>query len=131
VRKLSKRKALAGCCAVTATALAVAVPGASGTTDNVQSKTPKITVADDYYAPATATVKAGGKVQFIWSDANTDTHNVVLTKDHPKGVKASDYRSGDAAVQYKFTPKFEVPGKYAFICTYHKTVMKTTVTVKK
>ena len=32
---------------------------------------------------------------------------------------------------YKFTPKFEVPGKYKFICTYHKTVMKSTVTVKK
>jgi plastocyanin len=131
VSKLSKRTAMAGCCALTATALAVAVPGASGTTDTTTAKTPKITVADDYYAPAKATVKVGGKVQFIWSDTNSDTHNVVLTKDHPKGVKASDYRSGDAAVQYKYTPKFTLPGKYAFVCTYHKTVMKTTVTVKK
>jgi plastocyanin len=54
-----------------------------------------------------------------------------LTSKHPKGVKASDYRSGDAAVQYKYTAKFKVPGKYQFVCTYHKTVMKTTVTVKK
>jgi plastocyanin len=76
-------------------------------------------------------VKKGGKVQWIWASTNFDTHNVVLTKEHPKGVKASDYRSGDAAVQYKYTAKFNVPGKYEFICTYHKTVMQTTVTVKK
>lgn len=129
--QLSKRTVLAGC-AATATALAVAVPGATGTpAHKPQSKTPKITVNDDYYAPTSATVKAGGKVQFVWADINTDTHNVVLTSTHPKGVKASDYRSGDAAVQYKYTPKFTVPGKYAFVCTYHKTVMKTTITVKK
>jgi plastocyanin len=67
----------------------------------------------------------------VWANDNFDTHNVTLTSKHPKGVKSSDYRSGDAAVQYKFTTKFNVPGKYQFVCTYHKTVMKATVTVKK
>ena len=61
----------------------------------------------------------------------SNTHDVVLTKEHPNGVKARDFRSSSGAIRIKFTPKFKVPGKYEFICTYHKTVMKTTVTVKK
>jgi plastocyanin len=126
---LIRRKALIGCAAVTATALAVAVPGASGGTQSAKSK--KVTVGDDFFAPASVNVKEGGKVQWVWANDNFDTHNVTLTSKHPKGVKASDYRSGDAAVQYKYTAKFKVPGKYQFVCTYHKTVMKTTVTVKK
>lgn len=123
-----RRKALVGVVAVTA--LAVAVPGASGGAAS-KPKTPKITVADDYFAPTEVSVKVGGKVQWIWDDMNLDTHDVVLTKDHPKGVKARDFRSSSGAIGIKFAPKFEVPGKYAFICTYHKTVMKSTVTVKK
>jgi plastocyanin len=115
---------------VTATALAVAVPAASGG-ESAKAKTTKVTVADDYFAPTAAKIKAGDKVQWVWGSQNVDTHNVVLTSTHPDGVKASDYRSGDAAVQYKYTAKFTEPGKYGFICTYHKTVMKTTVTVKK
>jgi plastocyanin len=114
---------------VAAPVSAVAVPGASG--DEASNKTPKINVGDDYFAPTEAKIVKGGKVQWVWLPANTETHNVVLTSTHPDGVKSSDYRSGDAAVQYKYTAKFQVPGKYKFICTYHRTVMKTTVTVKK
>ncbi len=129
--RLSRRKALAGC-AVAATALAVAVPVASGGAGNSQKpKTPKITVADDYFAPTEVSVKVGGKVQWIWDDMNLNTHDVEVTKNRPKGVKASDFRSSSGAIGIKFAPKFEVPGKYEFICTYHRTVMKSTVTVKK
>jgi plastocyanin len=130
VLELSKPRALVGCAAVAATALAVAVPGASGV-QSAKPKTAKVTVADDTFTPATVSVKAGGKVQWAWAPTNIDTHNVVLTSTHPDGVKTRDYRSGDAAVQYKYTAKFDVPGTYKFICTYHKTVMQTTVTVKK
>jgi plastocyanin len=115
---------------VTATALAVAAPAASGGSVE-KRKTAKVTVADDYFAPTDVKIKAGDKVRWVWASQNVDTHNVVLTSTHPNGVKTRDYRSGDAAVQYKYTAKFDVPGKYAFICTYHKTVMKTNVTVKK
>ena len=131
---LSKPTALVGCAAVAATALAVAVPGASGVAKPPPPPPPKpkkVTVSDDLFTPSVLSVKKGGKVQWVWAPDNFDTHNVVLTKDHPKGVKASDYRSGDAAVQYKYTATFKVPGEYQFICTYHKTVMQTTVTVKK
>ena len=31
----------------------------------------------------------------------------------------------------KFKRKFKVPGTYNFICTYHKSVMKMDVKVKK
>lgn len=127
--QLSRRKALAGC-AVAVTALVVAAPAASGGTVE-KPKTPKITVADDYFAPAEATVKVGGKVKWVWDKMNLNTHDVVLTKDRPNGVKARDFRSSSGAIGIKFAPKFKVPGKYAFICTYHRTVMKSTVTVKK
>lgn len=125
---LSRRKALVSC-AVAATALAVAVPGANSHPSAAKAK--KVQVADDFFSPTSLNVKKGDKVQWVWANDNFDTHNVTLTSKHPKGVKASDYRSGDAAVQYTYTTKFNVPGKYEFICTYHKTVMKTTVTVKK
>jgi len=125
---LSRRKALVSC-AVAATALVVAAPGASS--DQSSAKPKKVTVSDDVFTPSDVSIKEGGKVQWVWAPDNFDTHNVVLTSKHPKGVKASKYRSGDASVQYKYTAKFDVPGTYEFVCTYHKTVMQTTVTVKK
>jgi plastocyanin len=138
---LSGRKAIAAC-AATATALAVAVPGASGVAANNHkhgnhhhhhghnAKPKKVSVKDDFFTPSDVSVKKGGKVQWVWASDNFDTHNVVLKK-HPKGVKARDYRSGDASVQYKYTAKLNVPGTYTFICTYHPDVMQTTVKVKK
>ncbi len=130
--QLSNRRALAGC-VLTATALAVAVPGATGgVMDNAErAKTPKITVADDYFAPTEVSIKKGGKVKWIWDNTNLNTHDVVLTKQRPKKVKARDFRSSSGAIGIRFAPRFKVPGKYGFICTYHRTVMKSTVTVKK
>ena len=49
-------------------------------------------------------------MKWVWSDANTDTHNVVLTNEHPKKVKKSDFRSSSGAVGIKFKRKFKVPG---------------------
>ncbi len=55
----------------------------------------------------------------------------------PDGVKKASCEgrhqkcNGSAAINYSFSPKFKVPGKYGFVCTLHKTVMKMTVKVKK
>ena len=127
------------CAAVAATALAVAgvaVPAFGGT--DAKRSTTNVTVGDDYYAcskctgtvPVKLKVKKNAKVKWVWSSSNTDTHNVKLTGG-PKGVKPKDFTSGDYAVGAKFKRKFKVPGNYSFICTYHKSVMKMDVKVKK
>jgi len=123
-----RRRVLIGL-AVAATASAVAVPLTSAAPD--KGKTANVTVGDDYFAPTDVTVKKGDKVKWVWSDENTDTHNVVLTSKHPKGVKASDFRSSSGAVGLTFKRKFDKAGKYGFVCTYHKSVMKVNLTVKK
>jgi len=123
-----RRRVLIGL-AVAATASAVAVPLTSAASE--QNKTSTVTVGDDYFAPSDLTIKKGSKVKWVWDDANTDTHNVVLTSKHPKGVKASDYRSSSGAVGLTFKRKFTKTGTYGFVCTYHKTVMKVNLKVKK
>jgi plastocyanin len=122
-------RALTACALAAAAVSAVAVGGASGAEQ--ANKTPKVTVADDYFAPTNVKVARKGKVKWVWDSANTNTHNVVLGKEHPDDVKANDYRSESGAVGITYAPKFKVPGKYEFICTYHKSVMRMTVKVKK
>ena len=122
-------RALAACALAAAAVTAVAVPASSGA--GAVSKTPVVTVADDYFAPTDVTVAKGGKVKWVWDSMNTDTHNVVLGAKHPKSVKANDFRSRSGAVGLTYAPKFKVPGTYEFICTYHTSVMRMTVKVKK
>jgi plastocyanin len=132
-----RARALIGA-AVAATALgAAAVPALGGT--QPKAATTQVTVADDYYAcskcsgtyPLKLTVNAGDKVKWLWADDNVNTHNVKLTDTHPKGVKPKDFTSGDYAVGATFAKKFSEPGKYSFICTYHKNVMRIDLKVAK
>ena len=108
---------------------AVAVPASVGSAP--ANKTESVTVADDFFAPTDLQVKKGTKVKWVWDSSNTNTHNVILTSKHPKDVKASDFRSSSGAVGISFKRKFKVPGKYGFICTFHRSEMKFALTVKK
>ena len=111
VLELSKRKALAGCCAMAATALRSRSRARAGSGRRARS-----TKTTEGRPSATTTTPPDGRERSrraarssgVWAADNTDTHNVIL-KQHPKGVKASDYRSGDAAVQYKYTPSSRSP----------------------
>lgn len=105
--------------------LAVLILGAAG----AAAKTPKVLVADDYFAPATVTIKQRNKVKFVWDQMNINTHNVTLTKG-PKKVKKRDFTSRSGAIGIKFAPKFKKKGTYKFICTIHPVVMQATVKVK-
>ena len=125
---LSRRRSLIGC-ALAATALAAVAGPASAV--KTADKTAKVTVADDYFAPTDVKISKNSKVKWVWASDNTDTHNVKLTSTHPKGVKPSDFSSSSGAVGLVFKRKFTVPGKYGFICTYHRSEMKQTLTVKK
>ena len=124
--------------AVAATALAAAaVPASGGTT--AKRATTNVTVADDYFAcskctgtlPVSLKIKKDDQVKWVWEDFNVNTHNVKLTGTHPGGVKPKDYTSGNYAVGATFKKKFTKTGKYEFICSFHKNVMRMTVNVKK
>jgi plastocyanin len=117
--------------AVAAIASAVAVPLTTASPGAKSSKTTQISVADDYFAPTDLKIKKNDKVKWVWSNENLDTHNVVLTGEHPKKVAKKDFKSSSGAIGIQFKRKFEVPGKYGFICTYHRSVMRFELTVKK
>jgi plastocyanin len=110
---------------------AIAVSAGADVTPNPRAKTAKVKVADDFFAPTDLTIKKGTKVKWKWDSMNTNTHNVVLTKKRPKGVKKGDFKSASGSVGVKFNRKFKKPGTYGFICTFHRSIMTMDVTVKK
>jgi len=112
-------------------AATIALPAVGGATGDAKRATKTTKVEDDFFSPDELKIRKGDRVKWVWSNSNTQTHNVVLTARHPKGVKASDFRSGSASSAYTFKRKFKAAGKYGFICTYHRKVMKQTVTVKR
>jgi plastocyanin len=123
----ARRMKIAG--SVLAVAACAAAVGAQAGAET-QLKTQKITVADDFFAPTDVKIGKGDKVKWVWASDNTNTHNVVLNKG-PKGVDKDDFRSSSGAVGLVFKRKFSVTGTYSFICTYHRSVMKQSVKVKK
>lgn len=125
------RRTLISAALAAAAVTVIALPVTGGASTDAKRATKTTSVEDDFFAPDELKVRKNDKVKWVWSDENTNTHNVVLTGKHPKGVKASAYRSGSAVSSFAYKRKFKVPGTYGFVCTYHKTVMKQTVKVKK
>jgi plastocyanin len=120
------------CIATVTTVAFAAVVGAAGApAEPAQRATPKVTVADDYFAPDSVKVKQGKKVKWVWDELNGNPHNVRLTDTKPEGVKKNDFKSPTATVNQTFAAKFKKTGKYGFKCSIHPTVMKMTVQVKK
>jgi plastocyanin len=135
------RNRKAGIVAVVAVSAALAasvalVAGSSAATTNhsagahARAKTERVTVADDYYAPDNLKIKPKTKVKWKWDPLNLNTHNVVLKKA-PRKVDKKDFKSASGSIGISFKKKFKTPGSYDFVCTFHKTVMKMTVKVKK
>jgi plastocyanin len=100
-----------------------AVPAASGGT------TPKkrVLVADNYFDPMNFKVKKGTRIVWKWSADNAETHDVKLV-ERPKGVKR--FQSDPAVTDYAFRRTLRVRGKYKLICTFHRVLMRQTITVK-
>jgi plastocyanin len=93
-------------------------------------KGPKVKVADDFFSPTSLKVKKCTQVKYKWQESNINPHDVTITSA-PKKVKKNKFKSATGSIGIKFNPKFEKPGKYKFVCTIHRTVMKQTVTVEK
>jgi plastocyanin len=124
------RRNMLACLAATA-AVAIALPASGALSAPAQrAVVKKVKVADDYYAPTTLKIKKGQYVKWVWNAYNTDSHNVALNQA-PAGVKRGQFKSPTGTIGLHFQKKFTVPGKYKFLCTLHRTVMKMTVTVTK
>lgn len=128
-----RHRALAGLAvtAIATSAIAASAGADTATKLRAAAKTPVVKVADDFFAPTSVTIKKGQRVKWKWDRNNINPHNVVVTKQRPKGVKKRDFKSGSGSTGMRFAPKFKKPGKYGFICTFHRTTMKMTVTVKR
>jgi plastocyanin len=104
----------------------VALPAAAGA--GTLTKTKKVGVGDDFYAPTKVQVAKGGTVKWTWASANRHPHSVTLTKG-PKGTKIKKFRSQVRVSGYSFQRQFKVPGTYSFHCVVHPTSMRMKVVV--
>lgn len=124
------RRRLALAVALAAVAVPLVLVPSSGAGTAAKSKTVAAKVRDDFFTPDSLKIKKGDKVNWKWSNLNTDSHDVTLAKG-PKGVKIKDYRSIAGTYGIHFKRKFTVPGTYKFYCTIHPDIMKMDVVVKK
>jgi plastocyanin len=90
-----------------------------------------VKVADDYFAPVRVRIRRGRRVRWFWSRQNFDSHNVRLTRVHPRGVRRRRFRSVTGTFGIRFIRRFWKPGVYRFVCTIHPAVMRMTVRVRR
>lgn len=115
--------------ALIALALAL-VAGPAGAAPPPPKPKPRIVkVADDFFAPTNITIVKNKLVRWVWSNENTDSHDVTLKKG-PRGVSKKAFTSETGAIGIRFEKRFTVTGAYDFYCTLHPTVMKMKITVK-
>ena len=93
-----------------------------------RGKTRKVSVNDNYYGPSRLTVHVGDTVDWVWSEDETDVHDVDV-KSAPKGARK--FHSDPLSAGESFKEKLTKPGTYKIICTFHEEEMKMTITVKK
>lgn len=107
-------------------AAAVSVTAAAPVGAAAKSRTLKIGVFDNYFAPIPKkAIKKGTTVRWTWDANALDVHDVKLSKA-PKGAKK--FASDPLAAGLSFSRKLTVPGKYTFVCTFHtEMTMKLTV----
>lgn len=96
-----------------------------------------VDVRDDYFAPASLTIKSGRRITWDWGSFNGNSHNVMLDPfaSQPKSLTRSDYFRLDTgqnyAINYRFTRDLKKTGTYNFYCSLHSTVMRMQVKVKR
>lgn len=103
-----------------AAALVAAAPAAA-------PKPRTVTIADNYYAPATLTVAKNTRIRWRWPEEAGDVHDVKLKKG-PDG--ANKFHSQPASASFDFKRKLGKPGRYKIVCTLHEE-MTMTIKVRK
>ena len=104
------RRALAALCASAAIAvLAVALtPGGVAADPQAQAAAAaKVSIRDNFFSPAKASVSPGGKVK--WTNNGKVQHNVTF-----QGASSGNLGPGES-----FVKKFTRAGKFPYTCTIH------------
>lgn len=97
-------------------------------------KTWRVDVLDDYFvdqfSPDYLEIKAGDRINWVWSDLNQNPHNVTL-ESGPAGINRQDYMTPNAPSRnYSWTRQLDKTGKWVFVCSLHH-LMRLTVKVGK
>ena len=127
-----RRTRLWGMLAAVACLAAAALPATGSTAAPAERATnPKIVkVGDDYFTPAFTAVVPNRLVKWVWLLDNTNTHNVRL-KTAPAGVDKSKFRSANGSIGIRFARRLPKVGLYEFVCTFHSTVMRHKIRVRR
>ena len=114
---MSLRRTLAIACAAGA-----ALPG-TAPADAGGPQRKRVEVADNYYRPATLTVKPGTRVTWKWpDDLAIDVHDVKL-RSGPPGVRK--FQSDPASSGYEYRRTLSKRGRYEIVCTLHEEMTMT------
>lgn len=119
--------------AAVAVCFAAVAPAIAGhptavTAKKKKPKTYNVAIHDNFYAPASKTIKVNDSVNWKWPSDVGDTHDVKLVKA-PKGVKK--WKSNGYTVLASYKKKFTKAGTYNIICTFHPESMSMVIKVKK
>ena len=96
---------------------ALALAGGAGAVTTTKPVHKSVKVSDDVFSPTKLTVPAGSTITWKWSSANSDTHDVYLSK-RPKGVKR--FHSDPASSDFSYKRKLTRRGTYSVLCTFHE-----------
>ncbi len=119
-RLLALGAAVLAICALAVLAEAVAPWSSSGEADeNVPAVA--LTIGDNFFRPGTISVQAGQEYRVQLTNAGQNTHDIWFAGNDNKSATGDDVRSdpvpggGSASV----TIKYDSPGTYHFVCTFH------------
>lgn len=85
---------------------------------------------NDYFSPDFLEIKAGDRIEWVWSDENQNPHDVSLFSG-PPGVNRFDYATPNSPSRdYTWSRQLDVPGMWTFACSLHQ-LMRMTVKVVK
>ena len=127
-----RRTRLWGVLAAVACLAAAALPatGSSAATAERATSPRIVKVVDDYFTPTVMRVVPNRLVKWVWQLDNTNTHNVRL-RTAPPGVDKSKFRSANGSIGIRFARRLPKVGLYEFVCTFHATVMRHTIRVRR
>jgi plastocyanin len=112
--------------AITALALAVALPSVAGGHTPSTAKTYTVKVGDDFFSPTKRTIHKRDIVKWVWVGENgkagqtINEHTIVESKDRFQSLPKTEGT-------YKF--RFKKAGKFTIYCAEHTDKMKLTVRV--
>lgn len=107
---------------------AARAPEAAGKHKCRSSEVERVRIGDDFFSPRRITVQRCTRIRWRWLPGNLHVHDVTLRRA-PSKVKKRKFKSGSGSIGLKFSRRLKRPGRYEFVCSVHRTVMRLTIVV--